>query len=316
MRLSRANNSEAEEATPADVLAKDFALGKLPKPQTSKLVLEDWLVAQRVMSRPLNLRLSRTRRKLARQLFESGYLQWPRKIEMLVKGRSVLDFGSGKGLHPLGYRVMGATHAVGYDPFITMAETEEVKSKVTGQALPLSINLGAVSGHIPSVAFTSDLAEARKFGPYDCVVLHNVTEHLPDVPGALADVRSLLSKGGLIVFHHHNFYSWDGHHAPPKLETDIDFGLGAHKDVVDWAHIDFDAPASHPIIRGTLNKITLDGLRAEVERLFSLDLWVEVPSPVGRGAGRFQHIPASVAQRFQDRDLRIKNVLGVAHRRV
>ena len=259
----------------------------------------------------MKLGLSLRRIGLAKQVFEAGYLQWPRKIQRLIQGRSVLDFGSGRGLHPLGYVAMGAKQAVGFDPFVT-AENTIVKSKASGELISLNTPFKDIGLFFRDVLFTTDLSVARTQAPYDCILLHNVTEHLQDVPGAFNEIASLLSPDGFLVFHHHNFYSWDGHHANPKHENEIDLTLDAHREIVDWAHIDFSPPPDHAINRSTLNKIKIDALRELTEEQFSILFWQEVVSPEGRGMGRFDKIPKSIRQRFEPRDLTVKNVLAVA----
>lgn len=302
---------EIQQKVPNDVIEDALAEGRLPKPQTSKLTLSDWHAAQALFQGSLKLGLSPRKRRLAKVVFEAGYLQWPHKIQALVQGRSVLDFGSGKGLHPLGYVAMGANSAVGFDPFID-PENKIVKIKATGQFVELETTMRNIEEHFGGVCFTDDLAIAHANAPYGCIVLHNVTEHLQDVPGAFAEVASLLSPNGFLVFHHHNFYSWDGHHAQPKNEDQINLTLEAHRELVDWAHIDFSPPANHPIVRSTLNRIKLDELRTAAEEKFSILLWHEIASPDGRGLGRFDKIPKSIQQRFEPRDLTVKNILAVA----
>jgi SAM-dependent methyltransferase len=288
-----------------------LAKGQLPKPQSSKLILTNWFAARDFFRGTLKLGLNFRKRLLAKQLLDTGYLQWPRKIQALVQGRSVLDFGSGRGLHPLGYIAMGATHATGFDPFVD-PDSEYIKSKASGQLTKLAIPVRNIGHYFKGVTFTDDLKVARSHAPYDCVVLHNVTEHLEDLPEAFDEVARLLSSDGFLIFHHHNFYSWDGHHAQPKKEDQIDLSLQAHREIVDWAHIDFSPPSNHPIVRGTLNRITLDDLKAATEERFSILLWQEIVSPEGRGLGRFNNVPISIQRRYKRRDLTIKNVLAVA----
>lgn len=295
-------NSEIEEC---------LAQGTLPKSDASKLVLTNWPTASHLFRDFLKPGWSPKKRRLAKQLFDSGYLQWPRKIQALIRGRSVLDFGCGRGLHPLGYIAMGAAHAVGFDPFVDPG-SKSVKSKTSGRFFSLDTALGTLGDYFERVRFTDDPTVVRNLAPYDCIVLHNVTEHLQNLPNVFDEVQSLLAPSGLLVFHHHNFYSWDGHHAQPKTEDQIDLTSPAHTEVVDWAHIDFSPPPNHAIVKSTLNRITLDELRAETEERFSILLWREISSPKGRGLGRFSKIPKSIRKRHELRDLTIKNVLAVA----
>jgi SAM-dependent methyltransferase len=195
--LRKLSNSEIE---------KSLAKGRLPEPEASKLVTKYWFVARHLFRDFLKPGWNPKKRVIAKQLFDSGYLGWPRKIQSLIQWRSVLDFGSGKGLHPLGYIAMGATHSVGFDPFVDPSN-RLVKSKVTGQIITLGTNFGDLGDYFESVSYTDDLTVVRNRAPYECIVLHNVTEHLQDLPKVFDEVQRLLAPDGFLVFHHHNFYS-------------------------------------------------------------------------------------------------------------
>lgn len=283
----------------------------LPKPQASKQILADVSAAFDEARHNLGWARFWRGRKVIYDTWDTGFLQWPRKIQQLVSGRKVLDFGVGAGLHPIGYVAVGASEALGYDPFYDYS-TRSTKSKNTGKQYELAFELHKVHKLLSGVRFTNDFSDCENEAPFECVVLHNVTEHLPDVGYALDQVAGVMAEGSLLVFHHHNFFSWDGHHTPPKTEDKIDPSDPRHRELIDWAHLDFDPPNNHPIIRSTLNRITLDELRREVEARFDVLLWQEIPSPENRGAGRFGNIPANALDEYSWRDLTTKNVLGVA----
>ena len=57
---------------------------------------------------------------------------------------------------------------------------------------------------------------------FDVATLHNATEHLTDLPGVFASVARLLRPGEHLIFSHHNWFSWNGHHQEPKTAGRID----------------------------------------------------------------------------------------------
>ena len=263
-----------------------------------------------IAGRPPNWR----QRKLLRYAIDTGYLAWPLKISSLLSRARILDFGSGRSLHFVGYLLAGAKEYVGDDPTQNFSSTL-VKSKKTGKRVDIEMPLAGVSAVFPQVLFTSNLETIRKNNRFDVAILHNVTEHLPNLSQEFDTIAQALDPGGLIIFHHHNFFCWDGHHCAPKREEDYDGQSEAHNQVVDWAHIDFDPPEKHGIRSSTLNRITLDQLKAETEARFEILHWTEMISPVGKGGGRFDRIPEGLLNRFSNRDLTVKNVLCIAQKR-
>jgi SAM-dependent methyltransferase len=261
--------------------------------------------------RPLRKGQARRLVKIAEQ---SGYLAWPRKIEPLVWSRRVLDVGCGPSLHSIGYLLAGASGYFGFDPFLDISSSL-VKSKKSGEKLDTGVPMKNLGKVFRNLSYGRTLEDYTDQEPFDLAVLHNVTEHVPALDLLLADVSEKLTRDGILVFHHHNFFAWDGHHANPKLEEDVDFSNVEHVNVVDWAHIRFDPPPNHAIVRGTLNKIGLDSLHQLVSHLFDIELWDEIESPKGRGGGRFHRIPQDLLDTYGERNLRVKNVLCVARKK-
>lgn len=286
---------------------------RIPEPSTlKKISIRNQLLLVFFFSLK-RLRLpNRTQRKLLKFAKDTGYLNWPLKISSLISGARVLDFGSGGSLHFVGYLMAGAKRYVGYDPAQNFDSTL-VKSKKTGERVDVERPLSNMGSLFEQAVFTNKQEDLSDFGQFDVVILHNVTEHLLDLPREFDLVASLLRPEGLIVFHHHNFFCWDGHHSAPKREEDRDSENESHNEVADWAHIDFHPPATHRLSK-SLNRISLDELRKETDSRFDVLYWKEIISPEGKGAGRFDRIPKTLLDRYTLRDLTTKNVLCVAQR--
>ena len=79
--------------------------------------------------------------------------------------------------------------------------------------------------------------------------MHNVTKHLVAIEEVFSEVRARLRPGGKIIYRHHNYACWNGHHQKPRTTAGIDPEDRAQATYLDWAHLDFD-PARHPPGRG------------------------------------------------------------------
>jgi len=220
-----------------------------------------------------------------RRAVELGLLTWPHRIAPDVRGRDVLDVGCGSGLESIGFRLVGARRYVGVDPRLA-ADEDRVKNQRTliyeaFGATPREVarRLGGVELVRGSVA---DLPDGERF---DVALLHNVTEHLDDLEGIFAAIHRRLRPRGLVLFNHHNFYCWNGHHEQPKTVAEVDPTDEIQKRFVDWNHLDGDE-WKEKRYRGRLNRIRLDELRELTDRLFEIREWRELPIDERRGAGR------------------------------
>ena len=250
-------------------------------------------------------------RELITQAVRLGYLSWPRKVQTYVRGRSVLDVGCGRGMQSIGYIVAGAKSYTGLDPSIAL-DSDRAKSKRTNRYGPFGATPRDIMRRMPRIRLVpgtfEDIAPDERF---DLIVLHNVTEHLANIETVFEGVKKRLARHGKIIFHHHNFYSWDGHHLPPRTIDQIDVSDPAQRDVVDWNHLTFEAPEGHYIRRG-LNKIRLDELRALTSRLFEIESWDEIVSTEREGRNRLTSDIIERHREFSERELLVKNVLCIA----
>jgi SAM-dependent methyltransferase len=250
------------------------------------------------------------------RVYEYGYASWANTIQEHVKDRSILDVGCGPGLHGFGYLAAGAKSYLGLDPIINL-DRDRVK------------NLAAKSNKMPfgwTPAELSDMFEPWEVRPsavedlpedrvYDLAVMHNVTEHLQNIESVFEAIAKRLKPGGKLLYNHHNFYSWNGHHLPPKRVEAIDLSVPEQVEMVDWGHVEYDPDPQHYIARG-LNRIRLDDLIALTERLFDIEVSEEKLSRPETGLGR---LTKEIRQRYPyltDRDFETQNLLCIATVRI
>lgn len=239
-----------------------------------------------------------------------GYLRWCRRIRPHVAGRDVLDLGCGRGLHWVGVLLAGARSYTGADPIIRL-DDDEVRDTHRRCAARLGVTpREAMGGQLRLSLVPGTLRDLPPGRRFDTVIMHMTTEHLRPIAETFADLAAGLRPGGRIVFLHHNFFCWNGHHVAPRTIDDIVVGDPEQAKVIDWNHITFDAPAGHRI-REDLNRIRLDELRALTERHFVIERWEEKAVQTKNGAARLT--PAILARHAgcSERELRTQSVFCV-----
>ena len=253
-------------------------------------------------------------RDLIRRAVEFDYVSWPRKITADVRGKDVLDVGCGTGLHAVGFLVVGVKSYTGMDPILDLnndrsknlrKRTKEHFGWTPAQVQRLLPRVQLIAGTFEQVA------PDRTF---DIAILHNVTEHLIQIEEVFEGVWQRLRPEGSILYNHHNYYCWNGHHQPPKFVAEIDPDDPAQKKFLDWNHLDLD-PETEASLAGKLNRIRLDEIRALTERYFEIDSWDEIPSEAKRGAGRLTDEIRRRFSQYSERELTTQNVLCRARKR-
>ncbi|MEO1292874.1 MAG: class I SAM-dependent methyltransferase [Pseudomonadota bacterium] len=240
-----------------------------------------------------------------------GYLHWPSKVRAHVHGKAVLDIGCGPGLHGIGYLAAGATRYVGLDPIIEMgrdrvknvAERRKEAFGWTPQQIADRLETWEVLG-LSIEDFDAD-------ENFDIVTMHNVTEHLHGIEQVFGEIGRLLRDGGKLLFNHHNYYAWNGHHCRPKSVAELDASDPAQAELIDWRHIDIAPPPDHYISRG-LNRIRLDALRALTERYFEIEVWDMRPSSPDVGGDRLTDSIRAAHPDLNDLDFLTQNVFCLA----
>ncbi|WP_295888245.1 methyltransferase domain-containing protein [uncultured Thiohalocapsa sp.] len=222
---------------------------------------------------------------LIKRAVELKYLDWPKRIRAQVRGRDVLDVGCGTGVHGIGYLVVGARSYVGVDPRIDL-DRDRVKDLRSSTWTSLGWTGREIAEIFPEVRlFKGGVQDLPADARFDLVVLHNTTEHLLDLDGVLATIVEHLRPDGTLLFNHHNFYSWNGHHLAPKTVAAIDTTNPEQLNYLDWAHLDFDPPEGHYFHRG-LNRMRLCELMDLTERHYDIIEWTMTESKPEQGAGR------------------------------
>jgi len=224
--------------------------------------------------------------RLIRLAVEFDYAAWPRKIASDIQGRDVLEVGCGGGLHAIGYMIVGVRRYVGVEPRMDLdlsyAKNRRKRRKEEVGTTPRQMvrrfrRLRFLPGSIEDVALGED---------FDVIILHNVTEHLMRIDEAFQQVSEHLRPGGLVIFNHHNFYCWNGHHKPPKYVEDIDPVSPEQKRYIDWNHLLMGPDKEATYLKSQVNRIRLDDLRALTEKHFQIETWYEREIDDRRGAGR------------------------------
>jgi SAM-dependent methyltransferase len=251
---------------------------------------------------------------IIRRAVEFDYLQWPRRLARDISGKDVLDVGCGTGLHAVGFVVVGVRSYTGLDPNIKLhkdrsknlrQETKEGFGWTPQQLMKLMPRVRLIPGTF------EDVAPEHVF---DVVILHNVTEHLLNIREVFDGCWQRLRPNGTLIYNHHNFYCWNGHHNKPKYAREIDEADPEQRAYLDWAHLD-PSPAVESFLSTRVNRIRLDEIRALTERYFQIETWEEHLSDAKRGAGRLTDAIKARYPQFTERELTTQGVFCKAIRR-
>ncbi|MEZ5912988.1 MAG: methyltransferase domain-containing protein [Paracoccaceae bacterium] len=242
---------------------------------------------------------------------EFGYMKWPARIAEWVAGQDVLEPGCGQGLHGLGYLAAGARSYFGVDPAL-IADRDKVKNLTTRSRTGFGWTPAEIAARVKPWRVQASGLE-RAGGAFDIAVLHDTTEHLLDIEDDFARIAALLRPGGRILFMHHNYYSWNGHHQAPKRVSDIGRPDPDGGRLADWGHVSFDPPAGHYIAR-SLNRIRLDDLLALTARHFDIEIAEETRSSETTGLGRLTPAIRARHSGLGERDFTVQNLFCVARK--
>lgn len=216
---------------------------------------------------------------LIRASVEFDYVSWPKRIQNYIRGGSVLDLGCGYGGYGVGFLIAGATSYTGLDPVMDLDSTR-TRNKRTRQPAELLITPREISQRLPAIHLVQGKAEDLKPGTkYDVISLHNVTEHLMQLEYIFGELTGFLKPKGKVIFTHHNYYCWNGHHQKPIWPSQLDLDDPEHQQLYDWRHIKFaeTAPNDH-YVRTHLNRIRLQDIKALTRKHFEIEVWDEMES--------------------------------------
>lgn len=253
-------------------------------------------------------------RELLQRAEAFGYLEWPLRLRKEIQGKDVLDVGCGTGLHGLGFVAAGARSYTGVDPRVTPDEDRvRQKRKRKDGLIPFESfgwtprQIEALLPQIRLVPGTDETLSAEH--TFDRVVLHQVTEHIMDLEDALGRFRQKLRPGGRLIYKHHSYTCWNGHHHKPKTIDEIDVNDPAQRPFVDWAHLDTRPAEEHPM---GMNRVRLDEIRAMTERHFRILSWREKESSERLGGKRLTEEILARHPDYSRREMITQSVFCVA----
>lgn len=247
---------------------------------------------------------------------EFGYLTWPRRIQEQIRHRKVLDIGCGFGAYGNGFLAAGASEYTGIDPQMPL-DSPKVKNKRKRKRADLGMTPREIMERCPNIRLINgvfeDLATDDKFG---AVTLHNVTEHLHNIRSIIPDMKMLFEEDGYLIYHHHNFYCWNGHHKAPVRPEAYTPGDEEQDKVADWNHILIapDVPDDH-YFNTNLNQIRLDEIKAITYEHYDVEVWKEIESPQSvrdRLTDRVMQRLQQFDDTLSERDLMVNAVLCIA----
>lgn len=210
---------------------------------------------------------------------EFGYIAWPKRIDEHVIGKSILDVGCGFGGYGMGFLVAGAKSYAGLDPVMKLDSTR-AKNKRTRTWSDMGFTPRSIAAKLPAIRLFEGTSEDLDFDEkFDTVALHNVTEHLIQLDMVFEGLLPVCHPDTRIVFLHHNFYCWNGHHMDPNRPDQLDEDNPEHRLHFDWRHIDAvpGLPDDH-YFHTHLNRVRLNEIRAITEKHFDVIVWEERPS--------------------------------------
>jgi SAM-dependent methyltransferase len=207
------------------------------------------------------------------------YVAWPKRIQQYVRGKSVLDVGCGFGGFGMGFLIAGTASYAGLDPAMEL-DSSRAKNKRLRKWADMGVTPRQIADALPAIRLFQSSSEDKSFDEtFDTIALHNVTEHLMQLEEVLSGLTRLCKPDTDLVFHHHNYYCWNGHHLPPNQPAQLDENDPKHQAVYDWRHINAlpHLPDDHYIMT-SLNRVRLDELKELTEKYFDIVRWDEILS--------------------------------------
>jgi SAM-dependent methyltransferase len=207
-----------------------------------------------------------------------------RNSDDMFNGKDLLDVGARHGFHGIVFLAWGGRCYSATDLAKDSFTIKQLKNQRTlnHDKTPLPFSMKEIAQLNPDrINLTVGESEPSGGGPFDYITLFSVTEHLKPPAKVFAGLCNHLSPKGKIFVTHHNFYCWNGHHAGPKSIaqfTDM-IGRGEETALADWAF--FEKP-----LAASLNRLTVDQLRREVEHYFNIQNWRVDYTQLGKGLER------------------------------
>ncbi|BBO73546.1 hypothetical protein DSCW_09630 [Desulfosarcina widdelii] len=255
--------------------------------------------------------LSRDKYFLYKRALKFGYFSWPKKINKFTHNLDVIDVGCGTGLHAIGYDFFGVKSYTGLDPKIQYdnCNGKNLRKRIYEdfKYSPKDIMKEIDTIHYISGTF-EDIDPKNKF---DIAVLHNVTEHLLNLEDVLYGISKILKTNGKILFNHHNFFCWNGHHKVPKTIYDIKKNDPIQKNYIDWKHLEIPYDKNSELFK-KLNRISIDQLKKLTQKYFLIETWNEIKSTKEYGIERLTPEIIKRHDCYTKKELSIQHIFCIA----
>ncbi len=253
---------------------------------------------------------SKNQLEIIKRALKFGYLAWPKKISYHIVEKDVLDVGCGTGLHSIGYYVYGVKSYTGLDPKINYYD-DRGKNLRKRKFEKFGWTPNDIMNQFPTVQFIEgifeDIAPNKKF---DIAILHNVTEHLHNLEQVFEGITNRLKEDGKILYNHHNYFCWNGHHQMPKTINDINLNDKKQLEYIDWGHLRF-ANTYDDKLSMKLNKIKIDQLFELTNKYFDIEMWNEICSKDKEGVNRLTNEILKKYDKYSKRDLTTQHVFCI-----
>ena len=207
-----------------------------------------------------------------------GYNQdYKTKYQHLFKNKVLLDVGMGAGPHSVIYADMGVKKYIGVDPLINTDNARDFRAKagepVEKRYHRFPYTCDEIMNYFPNIELIPGIVEEANIEEAaDVCMMAAVTEHLQDLPTVFEGIYNSLKKDGVLWFSHCNYYSWIGHHAPPRKVKDYNPNIPEHNKVIDWKHLE----PSHPCYNDrNLNRVRLRDIYDLTNKYFIIKEWKE-----------------------------------------
>ncbi|WP_082023050.1 methyltransferase domain-containing protein [Leisingera sp. ANG-S5] len=210
---------------------------------------------------------------------ELDYITWPKRIQPHIRGGAVLDVGCGFGGYGMGFLIAGAKSYTGLDPVMQLDSTK-ARNKRTRSVANLGVTPREISASLPAInLIQGKLEDLHIDSTFHAISLHNVTEHLIQLEQVFKELATLCKKDAKLIYTHHNYYCWNGHHGNPAWPEQLDTDNPEHLRLYDWNHIEFAVNAPEDdYVRTHLNRVRLDEIRSVTEKYFDIETWQKIPS--------------------------------------
>jgi hypothetical protein len=197
----------------------------------------------------------------------------------LYRGRRLLDVGMGGGPCSVAYIVGGAESYAGVDPTVGTDSVYDPRARDDPRrkkysAFPFTPD--DIMRAFPNIrlfsGYMEDFTDELKALNCNLITLQSVSEHLQRPDAAFKSAYDATTKDAEIWLNHNNYYSWSGHHRPPREVRQYDPKNKVHLRNADWNHLDPKHPA---YAAPNLNRMRLKDFKLLIDKYFVIYQWRE-----------------------------------------